>query len=76
MSRKHRVEAWGTLFTRYRQVWGHFWQQRDALTPPDLKAEEAEFLPAALSLQAQPVSPAGRWVGRLLMLLVLALVVW
>lgn len=76
MSRKHRVEAWGALFTRYRQVWGHFWQQRDALTPPDLKAEEAEFLPAALSLQAQPVSPAGRWVGRLLMLLVLALVVW
>jgi hemolysin D len=76
MSLKHRTEAWGALFTRYRQVWSHFWQQRDALTPPDLKAEEAEFLPAALSLQAQPVSPAGRWVGRLLMLMVLLLVAW
>lgn len=76
MSLKHRTEAWGALVTRYRQVWSHFWQQRDTLTPPDLKAEEAEFLPAALSLQAQPVSPAGRWVGRLLMLMVLLLVAW
>lgn len=76
MSLRHRIEAWGALVTRYRQVWSHFWQQRDTLTPPDLKAEEAEFLPAALSLQAQPVSPAGRWVGRLLMLMVLLLVAW
>ena len=76
MSLRHRIEAWGELVTRYRQVWGHFWRQRDALAPPDLRAEEAEFLPAALSLQAQPVSPAGRWVARILMLLVLALVAW
>lgn len=76
MSLKHRTEAWGALFTRYRQVWGHFWQRRDTLTPPDLNAEEAEFLPAALSLQAEPVSPAGRWVARILMLLVVALVAW
>jgi hemolysin D len=76
MSLKHRIEAWGALVTRYRQVWGHFWRQRDALTPPDLRAEEAEFLPAALSLQAQPVSPAGRGVAWVLMLLVVALVAW
>lgn len=76
MSLKHRTEAWGALFTRYRQVWGHFWQRRDTLTPPDLNAEEAEFLPAALSLQAAPVSPAGRWVARILMLLVVVLVAW
>lgn len=76
MSLKHRTEAWGALFTRYRQVWGHFWQRRDTLTPPDLNAEEAEFLPAALSLQAEPVSPAGRWVARILMMLVVALVAW
>ncbi len=79
MSLRHRIEAWGALVSRYRQVWGHFWGQRDTLTPPALtalSADEAEFLPAALSLQAQPVSPAGRWVARILMLLVLALVVW
>jgi len=76
MSLKHRTEAWGALFSRYRQVWGHSWQRRDTLTPPDLNAEEAEFLPAALSLQAEPVSPAGRWVARILMLLVVVLVAW
>ncbi|WP_310462408.1 HlyD family type I secretion periplasmic adaptor subunit [Sphaerotilus sp.] len=76
MSLRNRIAAWGALVTRYRQVWGHFWQQRDTLTPPALTTEEAEFLPAALSLQAQPVSPAGRWVARILMLLVLALVAW
>jgi hemolysin D len=76
MSLRHRTAAWGALLARYRQVWGHCWQQRDALTPPDLKAEEAEFLPAALSLQAQPVSPAGRWVARLLVLLVGLLLAW
>jgi hemolysin D len=79
MSLRHRIEAWGALVGRYRQVWGHFWGQRDTLTPPaltSLTADEAEFLPAALSLQAQPVSPAGRWVARILMLLVLALVAW
>lgn len=79
MSLRHRIEAWGTLVGRYREVWRHFWGQRDTLTPPaltSLTADEAEFLPAALSLQAQPVSPAGRWVARLLMLLVLALVAW
>jgi hemolysin D len=76
MSLKHRIEAWGALVTRYRQVWGHFWRQREALAPPDLRAEEAEFLPAALSLQAQPVSPAGRGVAWVLMLLVAALVAW
>lgn len=76
MSLRHRIEAGGALVTRYVRVWRHFWRQRDTLTPPDLRMEEAEFLPAALSLQAAPVSPAGRWVARILMLLVLALVAW
>lgn len=76
MSVRHRIEAWGELLRRYRQVWSHFWRQREALTPPDLRSEEAEFLPAALSLQARPVSPAGRWVARLLMLMVATLVIW
>lgn len=76
MSFKHKVEAWKELFNRYREVWGHFWAQRHELTLPELKAHEAEFLPAALSIQTQPVSPAGRWVARILMLLILVLFVW
>jgi hemolysin D len=76
MSFKHKVEAWQELFNRYREVWGHFWAQRHELTLPELKAHEAEFLPAALSIQTQPVSPAGRWVARILILLIVVLFVW
>lgn len=44
---------------------------------PDLEAHEAEFLPAALqSLQAQAVSPAGRWVARILMAMIAVLILW
>ncbi|MBV8471530.1 MAG: HlyD family type I secretion periplasmic adaptor subunit [Burkholderiaceae bacterium] len=43
---------------------------------PHLQAIEAEFLPAALSLQRKPVSPAGRWVARILMLMCAAICLW
>ncbi|NRT56238.1 HlyD family type I secretion periplasmic adaptor subunit [Sphaerotilus uruguayifluvii] len=76
MSLKHRIEAWGELIGRYRRAWAHAWSHRRELAPPQYSAEEAEFLPAALSLQARPVSPSGRWTARLLMLLVLALLAW
>lgn len=76
MSFKHKAEAWQELFKRYREVWAHFWKLRHELTLPDLQAHEAEFLPAALSIQTQPVSPAGRWVARILMLMLVVLFVW
>lgn len=76
MSFEHKVEAWQELFKRYREVWGYCWANRHALTLPDLKAHEAEFMPAAVSIQTQPVSPAGRWVARVLMLLIVVVFVW
>lgn len=72
----HRAQAWRGLWTRYAQVFAHAWSQRQALAQPDLKDHEAEFLPAALALQARPVSPAGRWVARILMLLVASALTW
>jgi hemolysin D len=72
----HRARAWRSLWRRYGEVFSHAWSQRDALAQPDLKEHEAEFLPAALALQARPVSPAGRWVARILMLLVAATLAW
>jgi hemolysin D len=76
MSLRHRLEAWAELGRRYRDVFGHFWRHRRELALPRLEAHEAEFLPAALSLQAQPVSPAGRWVARILMALIVVLLLW
>ena len=73
---KHRWQAWADLWRRYRDIFAHFWAQREAITPPSMQAHEAEFLPAALSIQNQPVSPAGRWVARILMGLVLFALVW
>lgn len=76
MSFRFRGLALLDLGRRYWQVWKHFWQQRKQLTPPALKAHEAEFLPAALSIQGRPVSPAGRWIALTMIGLVLALLLW
>lgn len=76
MSLRHRLQAGGELVGRYRRVFAHFWSRRRELGPAELHADEAEFLPAALALQARPVSPAARWVARLLIALVLLLLAW
>ena len=76
MSLKYRFQAWRQLIKLYWDIFRHFWQHRHTLTLPSLQAHEAEFLPAALSIQAKPISPAGLWVARILILLVMALLVW
>lgn len=76
MSIRHRFEAWAELYRRYREVWQHFWIRRDELAILEFNAQEAEFLPAALSLQAEPVSPAGRWVARILIVLIIIALSW
>ncbi|AOJ85286.1 hemolysin D (plasmid) [Burkholderia sp. MSMB0856] len=76
MTLRHRFEAWADLWKRYGAHLRYAWNHRAELTPPHLTADEAEFLPAALSLQTKPVSPAGRWVARILILLIAGLFVW
>lgn len=71
-----RFQAWQELFGRYRDHVDHFWSRRHEATPPNLKAQEAEFLPSALSLQMAPVSPSGRLVARILMTLLMVLLLW
>lgn len=76
MSLKHRLEAYGELLRRYRENFAHHWRYRHQLTARALAEHEAEFLPAALSLQAKPVSPAARLAARVLMALVAVLIAW
>ena len=76
MSTRNRLAAWAGLYRRYRDEFEHFWAFRKTLVMPSLYAEEAEFLPAALSLQNRPVSPVGRWVARTMMVIVVVLFVW
>ncbi|MFT4173422.1 MAG: HlyD family type I secretion periplasmic adaptor subunit [Rhodocyclaceae bacterium] len=60
MSLKLRLQATADLLGRYRAVFAHAWQHRVALAGPGYTTHEAAFLPAALSLQETPVSPAPR----------------
>ena len=76
MSLHHRTEAIKELLERYREAFHFWWERRKQLDLPDLKAHEAEFLPAALSLQAIPVSPAGRWVARILIGFIFLILLW
>lgn len=73
---RHRAEAYLDLWRRYRSVFGHFWKIRHQMSLPTFEPHEAEFLPAALAIEAKPVSPAGRWVARILMILIAAIVIW
>ncbi len=76
MSFRHRAGAWLGLWARYLNVFGYFWKRRHDSPAPALESHEAEFLPAALALQNQPVSPAGRWIARLLIILVVTVIAW
>lgn len=73
---RHRKEAYQELFDRYKLAFQFWWEHRDQIKLPDLKAHEAEFLPNALALQSAPISPAGRTVARSLIGLLITLFLW
>jgi hemolysin D len=76
MSVRHRLGAMRELLNRYGTVFKHFWNIRHSMRGPLLSEQEADFLPAALSLQERPVSPTARLTARLLMALVMILIGW
>ncbi len=76
MSVRHRLEAAVELARRYADVFFHCWRNRHQLQGKALAAHEADFLPAALSLREQPVSPAGRFTAKAMIALVVALITW
>ena len=51
------------LLARYRAIFGAVWAARHELAGPKRLADEAAFLPAALSLQETPAHPAPRRVA-------------
>lgn len=73
---KHRKQAFDVLYQRYKETFAFFWARRKELDAPNLKSHEAQFLPSALALQAAPVSPAGRWVARILMGMLVFALLW
>lgn len=76
MSMRHRSEAWKELLGRYGRVFGHYWRLRHAMKSDFFNKQEAEFLPAGLSLREAPDSSTLRWTARLLMALVVFALLW
>lgn len=64
------------LLARYKAVFQAAWQVRHELAGPRLLADEAAFLPAALSLQATPVHPAPRRAMWVIMALFVVALTW
>ena len=64
------------LLTRYRAIFAAAWRSRRELAGPARLADEAAFLPAALSLQETPVHPAPRRLAYALMLLFVLALAW
>ena len=76
MSARHKREAYAALLSHYLKVFRHYWQHRKELGGGLFTEDEAEFLPAALSLQERPVSPTARLTAIILISLVVILLSW
>lgn len=64
------------LLAHYRAVFNTAWQHRQELAGPARLADEAAFLPAAMSLQATPPHPAPRRALWAIMVLFAIAVTW
>lgn len=64
------------LWARYKAVFKAAWEHRAELAGPQRLADEAAFLPAALSLQETPVHPAPRRLAWAIMALFVLVLVW
>lgn len=71
-----KLQALSDLFARYRAVFVHAWTNRVAMEGPGYQRFEADFLPAALSLQETPVSPAPRIAMWLLIVFAMLGLAW
>ena len=64
------------LLARYRLIFAAAWAAREQLAGPKRLADEAAFLPAALSLQETPVHPAPRRAAWAVCTLFVIALVW
>lgn len=74
MARGRRI--FGELLRRYGAAFRTAWQHRAQMEPPRRLPHEAQFLPASLSLQETPVSPAPRVAMWLLIAFAASAVLW
>lgn len=73
VSQKHPARE---LLGRYKAIFSAAWAHRNELQGPQRLADEAAFLPAALSLQDTPVHPAPRRLAYAIMALFVIALAW
>jgi len=76
MSLNHKFLAFAALMRHYRQVIAHTWKNREQLKDKNFREDEAEYLPAALSIQEKPVSPTLRITAKILILMMVLFLCW
>lgn len=76
MSMHYRSQAWMALWQRYGRRFLQVWRGRHQQPAGLFNEDEAEFLPAALSLQEAPDSASLRWTARLLVAMVVLALAW
>lgn len=76
MGRAGKTGGLADLGQRYRAAFGAAWRGRAEMTPAERVPYERQFLPAALSLEETPVSPAPRLAMRLLLAFAVLTVLW
>lgn len=75
MTSPHK-EAYFSLLKRYLTVWRNVWAMRKDLDPPKRDKDAQDFLPAQLELTETPLSPAPKWIARLIMLFAILALIW
>jgi hemolysin D len=73
---KPGVQAFGDLLRRYAAAFAQAWRQRQCMDPIERLPHEMQFMPAALSLQETPVSPAPRVAMWMLLCFALLALLW
>ncbi|WP_410210315.1 HlyD family type I secretion periplasmic adaptor subunit [Aquirhabdus sp.] len=76
MSIRHRFAASRELWRRYKTIFAHHWAERHTVKSGIFNEDEADFLPAALSLQEKPASKTAHLTAWLLMSIVIIAVIW
>ncbi|MYM95197.1 HlyD family type I secretion periplasmic adaptor subunit [Duganella vulcania] len=72
----HRALAYGDLIRKYKETFSYVWKNRSKFKTGLFNSVEAEFLPAALSLQERPISVTIKWTARILILLIFSTLIW
>jgi hemolysin D len=76
IAKKPGLQAFGDLLRRYTAAFAHAWRHRSQMEPIERLPHEMQFLPAALSLQETPVSPAPRVAMWMLLSFALLALLW